>query len=403
MTFLKMKMDFVRGSTVMMTVALICCLVFPVSAQEKLTHHLYFEDGKSNLTKRSKNELRSTIRQLRSLSGFKITITGYLDSSSTDQQKRQLLDDRMDQIFDFLISNEMGHFVHLIKIIPVQGTTSGQTDNNETGRIDIRLVSKIPAIQVNETPQLVNESAQDEQDTILVGKTGARVIIKGGTFSPYKIYDFHYEIKEIMTMKELQDHNMSSMTTRSEVFELTAAIALWVLPKDQDIPVPEIFSIPVTFCIPVTEKSVKPNDYQVFRAGNGHKSYVVWKMTGMVPARGSSGDSAFLTITGVYAGYYAVGKILKPKSYCRLKLPGYTHHKISITYSHPNAVFAYEGSGNQPFRIPMINHASIQSISIYSKDKSGNPYYFYSADPTLIPDPSNRQKVKIRRKNFEKL
>ena len=187
---------------------------------------LYYELGKTQLTKKNQLELNSYFKEIDSLKIQNVHISGYADSIGSNQINLQFSKFRALNIVHYFIRNGIPDSLINVSFFGESKSPFPPSSNipNERNRcVVIQIIgnkkstSKTSnfAILSDTTIKLSADSLKFENDTTLQFPNGTIIEVDAGTFYPIKIKDVQFQVTEIFTLCDMIKNNRVTHLNRN--------------------------------------------------------------------------------------------------------------------------------------------------------------------------------------------
>jgi hypothetical protein len=363
---------------------------------------IVFEEGKSKISESSEKTVVKIPERVKTMEFFDISLTAYLEKPATKQVEQSLAMNRIREICTLLTGQNLGSHISSIEIVSMNGTGKKAIQTGPyRNRVDIiiREQSQPPGKEERDDDEIRVLPA--EPDTVITSDMGTQVQIKGGSFYPYKISDYQYEIKELVTADDFINHNVSKTTADQQVIQNARAIRILAMPIYPVPPVPFKLQKPAVILFPCPDSS-RRGPLTLFYQAKDQKSFITWKKTRDTTSIKQYGGKKFYKVHVNQLGWAMVGEYVSSCN-CSLTIPRFQEQKLSITYPDCGSVFFFENIGDKIINLPCAAGRRGIVISGMAFDQSGQ---MYSLDLTFsAPEPKKEDILiyKIRKKDYVKL
>jgi len=365
-------------------------------AQTTLCDSIFFADGKSVLSSLMQEKLDRLLKQASPLAQYEIYLMAFRYKGEEDKYRSSLVDARMNEVCRFLISRNQGGKIAELQIVDIKSVRlSPDSLTTCARRINICIQEKFPEPAFDEK---VAETGKEfvENDTIIIGPKGTRVKIQEGSFEPYKLSDYRFEIKEIRTANEIADNNMNTVTNHNQVINSFIILCFGIVPKDPLTPVPFKLQKPLIFLVPLTTDSVKLNSLTVFRNSDGKRIFTGWRESNEKLNYQFYYNENYLMLSTNRPGNLMIGKETTSCKCCLIKLHRFYTQKVKIIYPEQNAVVVFDKKNCRWLSVPCAEGTGTFRIEGFAETKSRKLYSL-----SLNPEKSDTTK-KTRKKGFTK-
>jgi len=391
-----------------------CIKVFP---QKILCDNLLFEPGASILTIQMKNQVDQLLEKTRSIRRRHIGLTVWQNDDPQSISRTTLAENRMRNLFAYLIAKNCGNLVREIRIKPLKSDSLLRTDSlRQDNLIEFCILERFPDDNdiLNDTileiiRQVIPLTVIREPDTIIRGANGTLVRFQGRSLGPYKLSDFRYEIDEMFNNEAIGNNNMSTMTNTGSLIASFKAVRIWAIPLNPEIPVPASLQVRATILIPVDSamNNTEPRNMLAFRPGKGSKSFITWSKSGDSLRVEMYGGRRYFMLQTDAMGYLAIGKLNQARTPFFVQIPRFRKIKITVKSDSDNVLAIFNDPDQRIIRLIPSDFGSdvLKDFSLTAEavDNSGNLYVLNQTTFDRFINKKKKNSFEMRKKDFQKL
>ena len=401
--------------TIIILFILIPCInVFP---QSILCDNLLFEPESSILTIQMKNQVDQLLDKTMSIRRRHIGLTVWHNDDPQSIAKTTLAENRMRNLFAYLIAKNCGNLVSEIRIKPLKSDSLLRYDSlQQANLIEFCILERFPDDNDIENDtiwetirQVVPLTVIREPDTIIRGANGTLVRFQGRSLGSYKLSDFRYEIDEMFNNDAIGNNNMSTMTNTGALIASFRAVRIWAVSLNPEIPVPASLLVGATILIPVdsTTETPDPRNIIAFRPGKGSKSFITWSKSGDSLRVETYGGRRYFMLQTDAMGYLAIGKLNQSRTTFYMQIPRFRKIKITVKSDSDNALAIFNDPDQKVIRLKPgdLQSDGLKDFSLTAEavDNSGNLYALNQTSFNRFAIKKKKDCFQIRKKDFQKL
>ena len=386
-----------------------------VYTQVTLCENIGFERGSSVMTKKMKDTLDQLCKKTCSTKRGRIALTVWQNKEKVSMPNITLAESRMRKVFAYLISKNCGNLVKEIRIKPMEIdslTITGMPPQDN--QIEFCILESFPDEMENDSildkiQMMIPGLVVSEPDTIIQGPNGTLVKFHSGSFEPYKLSDFRYDIDEMFTAEAIGNNNMSTMTSSGALITSFKALRIWATPVNSEIPVPAALHVQATILIPVDSTMDNPSTENIlaFMPGKGGKPFVTWNKSGDSLSVEIYGGRKYIMLQTQAMGYLAIGKMNQSGKTFFVEIPRFRKIKITVTSGSNHALAIFTDPGQRIIRLTPGDSSPDRLkdffISVEGVDHSGNVYVLKQTILERFASKKKRDYFVLRKKNFVKI
>lgn len=352
-----------------------------LNAQLTFNDSIFFSQGKSTLSQSDREQIEKFLTQLSSIRYYEIVVTGFRDTKEEQKLRSVLAELRVNEVCKVLIGHNQGAKISEIRITLIDSVlTNLYPETKFTGLVDICITETFPKPEFTGSMMNESEQFQVENDSVITTSNGTIIKIQGGSFKPYKISDYLFEIKELFSASEIAYNNMNTLTNRRELINASIILSFWISSKDPLIPVPGRILKPVIFLIPTEVDSLTTSSLLLFRNSDGKKFFPEWRESDEPVNYQYYNNQNHVMISTSWPGYCMVGRRTTSCKCCLIKFPVYYRQKLKILYEHQNALISLDDKNLKWYQLPCPEGNEPFSLVGFASSKSGQ---LYSVNQTL--------------------